>query len=66
MIRHETLGKSSTSIQQKKGIIYFQTPTLEIINPTRAPLHLDGEPAETSEKIAITVKQKCFRLIQPA
>jgi YegS/Rv2252/BmrU family lipid kinase len=66
MIRHETMGNSTSSIRQKKGIIYFQTPNLEIINPTHAPLHLDGEPALTTEKIVVTVKQKCFRLIQPA
>jgi len=66
MIRHETLEKSTSAIQQEKGIIYFQTPGLEIFNPSLAPLHLDGEPAATTEKIVIAVKQNCFRLIQPA
>jgi YegS/Rv2252/BmrU family lipid kinase len=66
MIKQEALEESASLIQKRKGIIYFQTPELEIINHTRAPLHLDGEPAETHEKIVAKVKQTCFRLIQPA
>lgn len=47
-------------------IIYFQTSELVITNPNNAPLHIDGDPAETPEKLVITIKKKCFRLIQPA
>lgn len=65
-IKQKTLEESASRIQKRKGIIYFQTPELEIINHTHAPLHLDGEPAETPEKIVVKVKQNCFRLIQPA
>jgi len=47
-------------------VIYFQTSELKIINTSLAPLHIDGDPAETPEKLSIQVKKKCFRLIQPA
>ena len=57
--------QTSSLIQQKKGVIYFQTDKLEIINHSQAPLHIDGDPAETPERLVIKVKKKCFRLIQP-
>ena len=46
-------------------IIYFQTEKIRIENKTNAPMHIDGDPAETSDEINIEVKKKCFRLIQP-
>lgn len=46
-------------------VIYFQTKKIYIINKSKAPLHIDGEPAETSDDLKIEVKEKCFRLIQP-
>lgn len=46
-------------------IIYFQTGKLSITNTNLAPMHIDGDPAETPEKIMIEVMKKCFRLIQP-
>lgn len=50
---------------KEKGVIYFQTDQLKIKNLSSAPLHIDGDPAETPEKIEIVVKKKVFRLIQP-
>ena len=50
---------------KKKGILYFQTDKLSITNLSQAPLHIDGDPAETPEKLNIEIKKKCFRLIQP-
>ncbi|HLF46396.1 MAG TPA: YegS/Rv2252/BmrU family lipid kinase [Chitinophagaceae bacterium] len=58
--------QASSIIQQKKGVIYFQTEKLKIINHSGAPLHIDGEPAETPAALKIEIKKKCFRLIQPA
>ena len=52
-------------INDKKGVIYFQTNQLTIINKSQAPLHIDGDPSETSEKFQIEIKKKCFRLLQP-
>jgi YegS/Rv2252/BmrU family lipid kinase len=51
--------------ENKKGIIYFQTDEISIINHSSAPLHIDGDPAETPDELRIEVKEKCFRLIQP-
>lgn len=50
--------------ENKKGVIYFQTDKLSINNLSQAPLHIDGDPAETPAKLNIEVKKKCFRLIQ--
>lgn len=59
-------GLKTDNIQSgKKGIAYFQTDHLTIINKGKAPLHIDGEPSETSKSFQITVKKKCFRLLQP-
>jgi len=58
--------EASSVITKKSGVIYFQTDRLEIINHSQAPLHIDGDPAETPGKLSIEIKKKCFRLIQPA
>ena len=46
-------------------VIYFQTEKIIIENTNDAPMHIDGDPAETPSKLTIQVKKKCFRLIQP-
>ena len=57
--------EASSVITKKRGVIYFQTDKIEIINHSQAPLHIDGDPAETPGKLSIEVRKKCFRLIQP-
>ena len=57
--------QAASVIDSEKSVIYFQTAQLKIFNSSLAPLHIDGEPAETAEKINIIIKEKCFRLIQP-
>jgi len=57
--------EASSVVTKKRGVIYFQTDKLDIINHSQAPLHIDGDPAETPEKLKVEVKKKCFRLIQP-
>ncbi len=52
-------------IEMKKGIMYFQTDRLKIKNLSNAPLHIDGDPAETPEVLDISVRKKFFKLIQP-
>lgn len=47
-------------------VIYFQTKKITIKNSSNAPLHIDGDPAETPEELKIEIRKKCFRLIQPA
>ncbi len=46
-------------------VIYFQTEKIVIENTHEAPLHIDGDPAETPSTITATILKKCFRLIQP-
>jgi diacylglycerol kinase (ATP) len=49
----------------KKNIMYFQTPSLTIINRNNAPMHIDGDPKDTAEKFVIKIASKAFKLIQP-
>jgi diacylglycerol kinase family enzyme len=56
---------ASSVVTKKSGVIYFQTDKLKIINHSEAPLHIDGDPAETPEKLIVEIKKRCFRLIQP-
>ncbi len=49
----------------KKTVLYFQTKSLTIRNLKYAPLHIDGEPAETSEEIKFEIISDCFHLLQP-
>jgi YegS/Rv2252/BmrU family lipid kinase len=58
------INQVENSLQQP--VIYFQTKELEIKNTDMAPLHIDGDPAETPEYLKIKVLKKCFRLISPA
>ncbi|RYG51683.1 MAG: diacylglycerol kinase, partial [Chitinophagaceae bacterium] len=52
-------------LKKPSGISYFQCKKLTLHNPGLAPLHLDGEPIETSEWIEIQVIEHAFRLIKP-
>lgn len=47
-------------------VIYFQTDKLIIENTNEAPVHIDGEPRETIDKLNIKVLPDYFNLIQPA
>jgi diacylglycerol kinase (ATP) len=58
------LQKMETSL--KLPVIYFQTKQLCIKNNNLAPVHIDGDPSETPEKLQIRIVPKCFRLIQPS
>jgi diacylglycerol kinase family enzyme len=57
------LGKVENSLELP--IIYFQTKELTIKNTDEAPLHIDGDPAETPAELKIKIIPNCFRLIQP-
>ena len=50
---------------EEKNIIYVQTDKLSIRNPAHAPMHIDGEPTDTSAKFKISIIPNCFKLIQP-
>lgn len=51
--------------ESKQAIIYFQTEKLQLKNLSLAPVHIDGDPAETPGEVTIAVRKSCFRLIQP-
>lgn len=57
------LKKIETSLDQP--INYFQTGKLFIQNSKKAPMHIDGDPVPTFEKIEIEIAKESFRLIQP-
>jgi diacylglycerol kinase (ATP) len=57
------LQKVENSLNQP--VIYFQTEKIVIENTNDAPMHIDGDPAETPSRLVIEIKKKCFRLIQP-
>lgn len=48
----------------EKNILYFQTPSITIKNLKHAPLHIDGEPRETSEEFSVQILKDCFELIK--
>jgi len=49
----------------RNDIHYFQTRKLTIKNPGLAPLHIDGEPAETAAVFEIEIIEKAFKLLMP-
>jgi diacylglycerol kinase family enzyme len=49
----------------KKNIIYLQTDKISIRNLANAPLHIDGDPHETSPEFKVRVVPNCFMLLQP-
>lgn len=58
-------GDVQEGIFGKRNIFYFQTDELDVINPERAPLHIDGDPGETDDHLSIRVQRAAFRLLQP-
>ena len=56
----QTTGKKF----HQKDIQYFQTKSLEIKNPSSAPLHIDGDPAITDIVFKIKIIENAFRLLQ--
>ena len=57
--------QKTKNINKDTSVIYFQTNAIEISNPSLAPLHIDGEPAESVKKIEIKIEPKSFQLIYP-
>ena len=50
---------------KNKNILYLQTEQLSIRNPHHAPLHIDGDPRDTSAEFNIRIVKNCFRLLRP-
>ena len=57
-------GKIVNADAPQKTVHYFQTEKIIITNPGQAPLHIDGEAAETSEYFEIGILPKAFYLLQ--
>ena len=53
------------ALNMKERVLYFQTDALTLENPDGAPLHIDGDPKETSARFEIQVIRNAFRLIMP-
>ena len=49
----------------KNDIHYFQAKKITIKNPQLAPLHIDGDPAKTSEVFEIEIIENAFKLLIP-
>jgi diacylglycerol kinase (ATP) len=62
-------GKNPLSVdyaeENKKAVLYFQTAKLKIKNTGQAPMHIDGDPAETPDSLMVEILPGCFKLIQP-
>lgn len=50
---------------KNKNILYLQTEELSIRNVNNAPLHIDGDPQDTSPEFSIRIIKNCFRLLRP-
>ncbi len=64
-VRGKNKMTPASMIDGKKEVIYCQTDALTIKNISGAPLHIDGDPAETSPDFRINISKNCFRLLQP-
>ena len=49
----------------RNAIQYFHAKKITILNLSMAPLHIDGDPAETAAEFEIEIIEKAFRLIMP-
>ncbi len=50
----------------KQSILYFQTPSITIKNLKLAPLHIDGDPAQTEPELNFMNLYNAFKLWVPA
>jgi diacylglycerol kinase (ATP) len=59
------LVQEMTEKATRKNILYFQTESLQIDNHNMAPLHVDGDPADTAPRFEINIIRHCCKLLQP-
>jgi YegS/Rv2252/BmrU family lipid kinase len=52
-------------INESASVLYFQTSEIKIENPQLAPMHIDGDPVETSNEINMQILKDSFQLIYP-
>ena len=59
-------GEVQENIYKRKGILYYQVKEIEILNPSMAPLHIDGDPIDTAPVFKVSIIHSAFSLMQPA
>ncbi|MEO6540415.1 MAG: diacylglycerol kinase, partial [Ferruginibacter sp.] len=64
-IRKGQVGVYEDKIYHSHDIHYFQSKKLTIKNPQLAPLHIDGDPAETAAVFEIEIIENAFKLLMP-
>lgn len=52
-------------IDEKASMLYFQANEIKIENPQLAPMHIDGDPVETTIELNVQILKDSFRLIYP-
>jgi YegS/Rv2252/BmrU family lipid kinase len=65
VLRQVRKGHPVNPGSDNERVLYFQTPSLRIVNSRLAPLHIDGDPRATAPVFDIQVLPKIFQLIQP-
>jgi len=65
VLRQVRKGHPARSFPSNARVLYFQAPSLRIVNSRLAPLHIDGDPQTTAPVFDIRVLPKVFQLIQP-
>lgn len=65
LIQQVNSGKPKLQPDEAPNTIqYFQAAKLQIRNRDAAPLHIDGEPVETTDHLQINIITRAFKLIQ--
>ena len=64
-MRSGSIRELNENTFHEKDVLYFQTDKLIVHNNQNAPLHVDGDPANTAKKFMIEIITDAFKLIQP-
>ncbi len=66
MIQHLRGKNKIQSLEQdlkQKAMVYLQASQITITNPQQAPLHIDGDPAQTATQFECTILPNYFKLL---
>ena len=67
LLKQIKMGQITTAEKKyhKEDILYYQSKNVSIQNPSEAPLHIDGDPANTATQFDVKIIEKAFKLLQP-
>ena len=65
LLWHLRFGTFTRNLQHRHGILYLQTKQVRILNPHRAPLHIDGDGKPTATTFDIEIIPAAYRLLLP-